>query len=95
MTSSHKPSFVLQFILYFSLALIVLGVGQSILGTLRWYNASEQSYEKLSPGKTYTLNDEITPTSLEKNNPEEVSEKVSYYAANSKDSAQDILKDIS
>ncbi len=95
MTSSHKPSFVLQFILYFSLALIVLGVGQSILGTLRWYNASEQSYEKLSPGKTYTLNDEITPTSLEKNTPEEVSEKVSYYAANSKDSAQDILKDVS
>ena len=58
MISFHKKSFFLSFLFYFSITLIVLGIIQSIFGSLRLYNASEESYERLSPEKIYTVPEE-------------------------------------
>lgn len=48
---SFKKSFILQFMLYFFISMIVLWVVQSIIWTLRFYNPSEQDYERLAPQK--------------------------------------------
>ncbi len=90
--SINKKSFLLQFVLYFSIALVLLGIGQSIMGSLRLYNASEQDYEKLSPEKIYTLPDVTLP---EKTAAKTGSEKVLYYdVAENKNTLQNDSKDI-
>lgn len=93
MKYSPKKSFLLQFVLYFSIVLILLGVVQAIMGTLRLYNASEQSYEKLAPEKIYTRS-ESTTSSPELSASEESPESTLYVAEN-KNSIQDIIKDVS
>ncbi len=89
MTSSPK-SFTLRFIFYFSLTLILLGIGQTFFGTLRLYNPSEQEYERLSPEKATvpvvntTLPEETTSFLSNKTLPEEAPETQSYYVAENK-----------
>jgi len=60
MIFSNKPSFVGVFLLVFSLTLVVLGSLQAIFGTLRWYNASEQSHEKLQEYPVYSAWEQTT-----------------------------------
>ncbi len=57
---SFPKSFTLQFIFYFSVTLILLGIGQALLGTIRLYNPSEQEYEQLSPQKTVSVTPDNT-----------------------------------
>jgi cytoskeletal protein RodZ len=78
MTSFLKKSFFLQFVFYFSIVLIILGVMQATLGTVRLFNASEQEYEKLSPDTVYTISGELIPTS-EKAIPQEQESEESVY----------------
>ena len=94
MTSLNKKSFFLQFLFYFSIALILLGLIQGIFGTLRLYNASEESYEKLSPEKIYTL-PEITEYVPEKTISEKQKDTTSYNVAGDKNSIQEIIKESS
>jgi hypothetical protein len=66
--------------LYFSGALIVLGVIQTTIGTLRFYNASEQEYEKLAPKKVYPVT-EIKPSVSHKAIIQETQREIMYYVA--------------
>jgi hypothetical protein len=91
MTSLNKKSFFLQFLFYFSIALILLGLIQGIFGTLRLYNASEESYEKLAPEKIYTLS-ETTKNIPKQTLPEEEKSATAYYVAGEKNSIQEILQ---
>jgi len=92
MKYSPSTSFGFHFLLYFSVALLILGIGQSIIGTLRLYNSSEEEYEKLSPDKIYTI-PENKPTILpEKTVTQDISENVVYYVAEKKNSSPDILQ---
>jgi hypothetical protein len=53
----NKSSFLSIFLLVFSLTLVVLGSLQAIFGTLRWYNASEQSHEQLQNYPIYSASE--------------------------------------
>lgn len=57
MKSFGKPSFIAIFLFVFSATLLVLGMIQALFGTLRWYNASEESYERLQKHTTYRASD--------------------------------------
>lgn len=85
MTSSllNKKSFILQFTLYFSVVLIVLGVIQATIGTIRLYNASEQEYEKLAPDTVYTI-PEMTDPIVGKPVIQQTQKEIIYYAAEDK-----------
>ncbi len=88
-----KKSFFLRFFLYFSVTLVVLGVIQFIMGGLRFYNASEQNYEKLSPKKIYvTL--ETTEPIPEKTAPKEENQEISYYVAENQNSSESSRKEM-
>lgn len=81
--SPHKKSFFLQFIFYFSLTLVILGLIQAVTGTIRLYNASEQEYEKLSPKTISPLPTETAPIP-EKITIQETTEEITYYVAEKK-----------
>lgn len=55
----NNRSFISVFLLVFSGTLVILGTIQAFLGTLRWYNASEQSHENLQDYPIYSA--EETP----------------------------------
>lgn len=61
MISSPKSTYIFRFIFYFSITLVILGIGQAIFGTFRLYNPSEQEYETLSPEKVVSDTAENIP----------------------------------
>jgi len=96
--SSIKSSFLRSFLLYFSITLVILGIVQWTLGTLRLYNASEQAYEKITPQKIYTTEESISappttsiaPQKLVNN---EASEDISFYVSENQESTQNTNKE--
>lgn len=80
--------------LYFSIALIILGVIQATIGTMRLYNASEQEYEKLGADKVYTVPTNINPIP-EKITKQETQKEIIYYVADDKNTALDTTKNLS
>lgn len=54
----NKTSFISIFLLVFSLTLSILGSIQAVFGTLRWYNASEQSHENLQSYPIYSASEQ-------------------------------------
>lgn len=83
MMSSRKKSFFLQFMLYFSAVLIILGIIQATIGTMRLYNASEQDYEKLAPEKVYTV-PEIKKPAPNTTKIQETQKEIIHYVAEDK-----------
>jgi len=96
MISSHlnKKSFLLRFILCFSLTLIILGAVQAVIGTVRLYNPSEQEYEKLSPKTVSNISTETAPKpEPEKIIIQESPKETIYYVAEKQDIEDVPLKD--
>lgn len=61
----NKSSFLGVFLLVFSVTLLVLGSVQAFFGTLRWYNASEQSHEELQNYPIYSASEpSIQPSTI-------------------------------
>ncbi len=59
-----KTSFLSLFLLVFSVTMLVLGSLQALFGTLRWYNTSEQTHEKLQNYPVYSANEAPQQTSV-------------------------------
>lgn len=53
MIFSNKKSFFVPFFAVFFGAMVIMGFAQAIVGTLRWYNPSEEEHEKLGTSQTY------------------------------------------
>lgn len=73
--------------------LILLSIFQSIFGTIRLYNASEQSYENLSTKKTYTT-DTAPKNAATKVTKKENSEDIIFYLVENKQAIQSALKEM-
>ena len=50
----NKKSFFAPFFTVFFGVMVILGSTQALVGTLRWYNPSEEEHEKLATAQTYT-----------------------------------------
>jgi len=93
MVSFNKKSFFVPFVLCFSGALILLGVVQATLGTMRLYNASEQTYENLAPKKTFTT-DINTQNAAPKTSEKENSEDIIFYLVENKQIIENAIKEM-
>jgi hypothetical protein len=79
LTSTGAMTFFRIFFLVFSLTLVLLGTVQAILGTLRWYNPSEQLLENLQKYPIYSAS-ELEPRSSIHVNIAPKTEKAEIYA---------------
>lgn len=50
----NKKSFFAPFFAVFFAVMVIMGSGQALVGTIRWYNPSEEEHEKLGTEQVYT-----------------------------------------
>ena len=91
----NKKSFFAPFFAVFFAVMVIMGSGQAFIGTLRWYNPSEEGHEKLSTAQVYTT--VKTPEKPKKTSlfiPEKA-ESIDAYFADNRDDIQTALQTVS